>query len=625
MSQEKSTRASRIIYIIEVLNLTLISGILLGAIMALERTWKYDFKSLISIVVDMLRSDVNICLLLTLPAIFIYYLMFYVLSKIIKHSKLTCYLAGGIVMLPFFLLLGYRVNITYLPRFLEVTSIFWNIIISLGFLLLWFVISKLLFLWTKSRLLDKSGANIKILSNIRVFCLLLCLVLIVNILPYKINTSRIKDSKQVIILLIDALRADYLGCYGHDQVVSPNIDKFAEESVKFTQVISQSTFTKTSIASLFTSRYPYQHKVYWGNTMDESNNITSDILSEDENTLAEVLLQQAVVPVAWIHNPHLNSYMGFGQGFVEYHEQQGDINVINERFLKWLNDEGKDYRFFSYIHYIDLHDPYKPKPPYDTMYGVHSDFYSGIDFKNWGTYLHEIRSGERTLEQKDVDQLISYYNGLITYIDKKVGMLLNDLKNTGVYDNSLIILTADHGDGFMEHGFISHSTKPYDELLKVPLIIKFPDSEYAGKVIHDQVELIDIMPTILGFMGIEIVEGVEGTTLLNYLKQNAKVKEINLSQYSISEIAERDSYPISAVRTEDYKYIHFQNQEDEFYDLRTDPLEQNNIIDVNREEAEKFHKIQMKIVTERSKKSARKKTVLDKKTIKELKALGYIK
>jgi arylsulfatase A-like enzyme len=391
----------------------------------------------------------------------------------------------------------------------------------------------------------------------------------------------------------------------------------------FTQAISQATFTKTSISSLFTSLYPYQHGIYEGNTRDTEHNMTSDVLGEEETTLAEALLQNGFLTGAWVHNPHLRSFMGFSQGFVEYHDQEGGIEDINKKFIKWFNGIGKRHKFFVYIHYLDMHDPYRPKPPYDTMYGVYSDFYSGIDFNNWDTYQAEVRENKRKLEKKDVDQILAYYDGQLTYVDSQIGRLLEEFKRAGIYDNTLIILTADHGDGFMEHGFIGHSYKPYDELLRVPLIIKFPNSRYKGEVVKSQVRLIDIMPTILGSLGIKTDSKLSGFSLLNYLDDNRnKDKKIDFPQYAISEHNTRRISFVS-IRTERYKYIDYPDKKDELYDLSADPKEQSNLIDKRRDAAEKFHKTALDVAFERKQKDTGK-AVLDKKTVEELKALGYI-
>jgi arylsulfatase A-like enzyme len=175
----------------------------------------------------------------------------------------------------------------------------------------------------------------------------------------------------------------------------------------------------------------------------------------------------------------------------------------------------------------------------------------------------------------------------------------------------------------MEHGFIAHSTTPYDELIRVPLIIKFPNSLHRGKVIKNQVRLIDIMPTLLDFLKIKIDSNLEGFSLLNYLDFDAiKNNKIDFPEYAISEIGFYEVNPTVSIRTDEFKYIYFEDRRDEFYDLNLDSKEQNNIIDFKRDEAEKFYKIALDIKEKRKK--GVKEILPDENTIKELKSLGYI-
>jgi len=603
-------------YPIEVLTLTFLVGLVGGVALGLLRGWEYASNGLFSVTLDALRLSVNESVLVVFIPLVLYLAIFLVLYRMIRHAKWSSLISSAFVLLPLLLFLGYRINkINHISwsNFFRHEAIIFNLKVGIGFILLWLLVSIGLFIWTRWRILKTTTFSINGLGA------LLGIVLVFNASMLLFHRMYATDSPNVIILLIDALRADRLSCYGNSRNTSPNIDKFAKDSVLFTQAISQSTFTKTSVSSLFTSLYPYQHGVYEGNTRDTENNITSDVLGEEEMTLAEVLLQNGFLTMAWVHNAQLRSYMGFAEGFVEYDEPAGDIKSINKRFIRWIDWIGKRHRFFAYIHYLDLHDPYRPKPPYDTMYGVYSDVYSEIDFKDWGRHRKEIRENKRKLEKKDIDQLLAYYDGQLTYIDSQIGLLLEYLKKEGLYDNTLIIITADHGDGFMEHGFISHSNTPYDELLRVPLIIKFPKSVYAGKVVRSQVRLIDVMPTILDYLGIRTDSELSGFSLLNYLDDNRnKGKKIDFPKYAISE-----HHNTLSIRTEKYKYIHSPNKEDEFYDLSVDPKERNNIIDLRRDEAERFRKMALKVAQERKEKNTRK-AVLDKKTVEELKALGYV-
>ena len=599
-------------YFTEILTLTLLLGLVGGVVVGLVRGWKYALNGLFPLTLDTLKLSINESILIAFILLVICLLIFLALYRLIKHAKRSCLLSSAVVLFPILLFLGYRINQLYITGFFEPKAIISNLAIGVAFILLWFIAASGLFLWTRWRILKTTTVHIKGL------CALLAVVLVFNVVPLFHELYQ-RDNPNVIILLIDALRADHLSCYGNIRKTSPNIDEFAKDSALFTQAISQATYTKTSIASLFTSLYPYQHGVY-GDTVD---NITSDVLGEEEKTLAEDLLQNGFLTMAWVRNPHLRSYMGFAQGFVEYHDRQHEIEDINKRFIKWLIEVGKNHEFFAYIHYLDLHDPYRPKPPYDTMYGVYSNVYSGIDLKNWGTYLIDIRESKRKLEENDVEQLKAYYDGQLTYIDSQIGLLLDELKKLGLYDNTLIILTADHGDGFMEHGFISHSYKPYDELLRVPLIIKFPNSQFGGEIVRSQVRLIDVMPTILDLLRIKTDSKLSGFSLLNYLDDDRnKDKKIDFPTYAISEHNTR-RISFASIRTEKFKYIHFPDKEDEFYDLSIDPKEQNNIIDKRGDEAEKFNKMALGVAQERKQKDTGK-AVLDEQTVEELKALGYM-
>lgn len=385
--------------------------------------------------------------------------------------------------------------------------------------------------------------------------------------------ERGKDRQpDVLVLLVDALRADHVSSYGYERPTTPAIDSLAADGIRFSQAIAQSTFTKASIASLFTGRNPYQHGVYWGSHAETPDSITSDLLSLDEVTLAEVLQERGYLTNAWVQNSHLLDFMGFGQGFVDYHHQQGSIQQIHRRSFPFFRGGAKRYPFFTYLHYIDLHDPYRPKPPYDTLYGTHSDVYAGVDFSQWGAYLEAVRQGEQELSDADVEQMRAYYDGLIHMVDDEIARLLDELKSNGLYDDTLIILTSDHGDAFMEHGFISHSTTPYDELVLVPLIVKLPKQRQAGLVVDEQVRVIDIMPTILHAVGTRVPQDVAGCALQTLWGDDGPERDAACGE-AISEIATSGAYPTVAVRTAEGKYIHFEKQPDEFYDLVADPGE----------------------------------------------------
>ncbi len=445
----------------------------------------------------------------------------------------------------------------------------------------------------------------------------------------------------VIVLLIDALRADELSCYGYPRATTPALDALAEDSVLFEQAVSASTFTKSSIASLFTGRYPYQHGVYWGSHREEPSDpdsVTADLLSSQETTLAEAMRAHGYLTVAWVQNSHLRGGMGFAQGFVDYQDQQGNIGRINRRFGSWLSRAGRRYPFFAYLHYIDLHDPYRPAPPYATMFGGDAElsFYDGLDLAEWGAFLQAVRDGERTLSAAQLAQLRAYYDGQLRMIDDRIGELLARLKSEGRYDSSLIIVTSDHGDGFGEHGFISHSTAPYDELVRVPLIVKLPANRSAGRRLSEQVRLVDLYPTILDLAGVETgtaargQDGLAGCSLGPMIRLGHRPPEMAHCAEAVVEIAEEGAYPMVATRSERYKFIHHQHRADELYDLRRDPGEHRNLL---IEEAEpvaplsdeplRLQRLALAAVELRGERKA-ERVLLDAETIRALKALGYL-
>jgi arylsulfatase A-like enzyme len=592
--------------------LVFVSGLFAGVTVGLVRGWKYISKGLLLFTVDTLQLSVNESIFIALLFLLLYLLMFLAFRRLIKNVKWASFIASTLSCLPFILFWGYRINkenYVYLSTLFEWRSVILNLKIGLGFIVLWLLVSIGLFLWTRSRILKAKTVSMKPLG------LLLGLIIILNVPTYLFkNPSTVKrDSPNVIILLVDCLRADHLSSYGYSRNTTPNIDRFSKDSVLFTQAISQATFTKMSIASLFTSLYPYQHGVYRGagdSVNAQTGDVTTDVLGEEETTLAEVLSQNGFMTVGWVSVRHLVSYLGFAQGFIDYHEggYRNKIKNINKEFTEWAKRIGRKHEFFAYIHYIDLHSPYKPKPPYDTLYLSDGGKDEGKSKRERRAYI------QRAL-----------YDGQLTYIDSQIGVLLDELKKTGLYDNTLIVLTGDHGDAFGEHGFFTHSRAPYEELIRVPLIVKFPKSMYAGRVVKNQVRLIDVMPTILDFLKIKTDVKLSGFSLLNYLDNRGDVNhEVDFPKYAISEIYnQKEGMDAISIRTEQFKYIHFKNKGDELYDLRKDPAEKNNIIDQEPLVAEEFRKMLPPILAEKNQKRV-KKVTLDKETVKELKALGYI-
>jgi arylsulfatase A-like enzyme len=428
----------------------------------------------------------------------------------------------------------------------------------------------------------------------------------------------------VLVLLVDALGAEHLGAYGYPRDTTPHLDALAREGVLFREAIAASTFTKSSIASLFTGRFPYQHGVYWG-SRKEGERVTADLLVPQEVTLAEVLRDHGYLTAAWVQNSHLREVMGFGQGFVDYHDQQGGIARIHRRLAPFLTGPVGRYPSFVYLHYIDLHDPYRPAPPFATRFGDTAGAYDGIDLADWGAYLAAVREGREVVSAPRLAKLRALYDGQLAYVDQQIGRLLSRLRARGLYDEALVVVTADHGDGFGQHGFISHSAAPYEELVRVPLLLKLPRGRFAGTVVEDPVRLVDLLPTILEAVGIQdLPPDLAGCPLQPLFDPRARAAERDpRCATAVIEIAEDDGPPTLALRTAGWKYIRDGAGTEELYDLEGDPGETTDLAAGRPEELARFRAAAAEIDRTREG-GARSRIELDEQLREELKALGYL-
>ena len=452
---------------------------------------------------------------------------------------------------------------------------------------------------------------------------LLSLLCLLGLRGWLFRSGLEKQRSDVIVILIDALRADHLGSYGSSRDTSPALDRLAADGVQFDSTIAASTFTKSSIASLFTGRYPYQHGVYWGVWEDSAGALRSDLLSPSEVTLAEQFREHGYLTEAWVQNSHLRDFFGFGQGFIEYRDQQGHAKRINRLFRRFLDGAGSRYPFFAYLHYIDLHDPYRPPKQYRQMFGEPGSPYEGIDLESWGKYLAAVRKGEEVPDGARLAGFELLYDAQLRAIDEEIGALLEDLRRRGTYDDTLIVVTSDHGDAFGEHGVISHSTAPYDELIRVPWLMKLPANRFAGRVVTEQVSLVDLYPTLLDAIGVGTDDNVAGCS--RWAEVRGGVREDGACQIAISEIAESEGEaPTVGLRTSDWKLL--ASPEGELlFDLRLDPGELNDLsgTDASSPWLPTFRRLLQQIEVDRA--AARDRMVIDNATLEDLRSLGYVK
>ena len=446
------------------------------------------------------------------------------------------------------------------------------------------------------------------------------LLLAVNALAQYQKSARREEAVNVIVILIDALRSDHLGCYGYDKATSPALDKFARESVLFSNSFSQSTHTKPSTASLFTSLYPSQHDVLLGNRRDAAGNFFSDVLDESFKTMAEYLSEAGFNSAGFLDQGQLHAYMGFGQGFAYYNTYLKKAKQINNDFYRWLS-VNKHRKFFAYLHYLDVHAPYAPPPEYRDMFVTgKSSMVIPERVADWRKFKKKFDEIKDQLTQADIDWLKALYDAEIRALDDYLAALFSRMKEEGVYDNSLIIITADHGDSFMEHGEIDHGTTLYDEVLLVPLLIRFPHGEHAG-VIETPVQTIDVLPTILDYVGVN--------TENDLLMGRSLIAVLNEPEAFAGESIFSERMYLLSIRKGIYKLIYNKNtMHQELYDLSADPREQSNLLaGGNHTAIGDTLKAELLAWSEKVRhiRPARSGVKLDKETVDKLKSLGYIR
>ena len=422
-----------------------------------------------------------------------------------------------------------------------------------------------------------------------------------------IYTRRRDDQFNVILISIDTLRADRLGSYGYFRDTSPFIDSFAKEGSLFLNTIAQAPYTTPSHLSLFTSLYPsslgFRQIDFINNSLFVANNY---------NTLAEILKVNGYLTAAFTGGGFVSADYGFSQGFSFYNEKWEAIDEAYANTAAWFENHKKD-NFFLFFHTYEVHEYSKNE--------IYTDGINPLD---------------------KVGHQNAIYDGNIKFTDQYIGLLLHKLKKLNILDKTLIIITSDHGEEFWDHGLTSHGHILYDEMIRVPLIMRLPGIVPPKKVVTNQVRLIDIFPTILDILDIPNSESIKGKSLTYLFKQNNTDNLVAFSEGT-------RGYPMKSIRTGTHKYIYWLEGEElkksvsfhkqrppkrskagELYDLINDPQELKNIVIKEKQLALDFKKDIDSFIKynkeffNNSGKELKKELKIDEETKQRLRALGYI-
>jgi len=477
------------------------------------------------------------------------------------------------------------------------------------------------------------------------------IILIILSIQIGVRMDFVKQAKpNIVFILIDALRANHLGYYGYKRNTSPFIDSFAKKSALFSRAYSQESYTLASMPSFFTSTYPTIHNVLY--TKNGTGTGKLDRLAEDFITLPEILKKQGYFTAGFVFNPSLNAAMGLGQGFDIYDDNKEGFDYslppyqtfetakrIHHKVMRLLTSH-KKRPVFLYLHYRDVHFPYLPPPPYNTLYTniIPQEIQAEAE-KKWNCRANY----KDTLSRYGLDYIISQYDGEIRYVDDQLKRLFEELKKYNIsVDNSIFIITADHGEEFSNDkhpGYNEgrdHGGTLYEELIHIPLIISIP--HLNPKVITSYVDSIDILPTLLDildinwckysqFQGRSILPLLEGKDMPPkdiYSGGNHKRGVVISGDWKFH-IYDLGSKGIDMTKTRRYAHspdVNYEyNFQEELYNIKDDPLEQNSLIEVYPEIA---NQLRAKYLDWISKTGISKKAELDEKTKEKLRSLGYL-
>lgn len=428
----------------------------------------------------------------------------------------------------------------------------------------------------------------------------------------------------IILIVVDTLRPDHLGTYGYKKDTSPTVDALAEDGVVFENAFAQAPGTVPSVASLMSGYLPHEVQVYTNNHP----------LPFEVKTMAEYLKDDGYSTYAVIGNFMLEMKKKFFQGFDVYDDRMEDTEIVRNmseriaenqtrRAIELLKEQKSkgDGKFFMWLHYQDPHGPYMPPPPYNEMFYDKNEKPRDLPVGDKNKGLNIIPKYQKLGDHTDTAYYISQYDGEIRYFDQHLKRLIDTLKELDMYDDSMIIFTADHGEGMGEHGlYFAHEDYLYDSLIHVPLIVKYDKKGVRRK---ENVQLMDLLPTILSVAGIPGDPGFRGK---NILMEQPVDREI-FSHYSMRDNKAFEEKDISALIVDNYKII-YERGKMNFYNIKNDPNEEHDISG-KPEVAGRLKEMKKRLLAIRSVdtlklKSSNKASDLSEEEKEKFRSLGYL-
>lgn len=422
------------------------------------------------------------------------------------------------------------------------------------------------------------------------------------------------EKLSVVIVDIDTLRADHLGCYGYHRPTSPIIDRFAEESIRFAWAFAQAPNTPPSQSSIFTGLYPTTH----GRIRDE------DVLPEGVITLAEVMSAGGYATAGFVDGANMSGLFGMAQGYDSYDHEGGRLNAIGPKVLRWLERHDPAQPFLLLVHTYDTHAPYDDNPePYYSM------FLDGLelpseDFRSRMTRIMEDRRLSKytdhpfTLTPVELEYAKAMYDGGIRVVDDWFGQLLDLLRRRDILNRTIVVFISDHGDEFEEHDSVFHERLEVP-VTHIPFMIRLPHGR-DRRVVEETVESVDMMPTLLDLLGLPTPRFLHGRSLLPLLRGCGTYRQLAFGE------SPWFGRQITVADSEFHLVFAQKGEKAQLYRYRDDPAEQHDLagelVAPRDRLLQEIHQWKRRVETCRI--EAEPQAQLDEGTASQLRALGYL-
>ncbi|MBW2535539.1 MAG: sulfatase, partial [Deltaproteobacteria bacterium] len=428
----------------------------------------------------------------------------------------------------------------------------------------------------------------------------------------------------VVVVLIDTLRADRLASYNPEtRVRTDHLDRLAKEAVLFERCTTPENWTKPAIASLLSGLYPETHR-----TKGDRDTLPASVVMASEH-----FRELGFATAGFVANGYVSGKFGFEEGWGTWtnYVREGKRNraqFVVDDAVAWLGRRPAGKPFFLYVHTIDPHVPYIPPKDYWREYDP-APYNGPVSPTQTAKLLEQVKTGKVKLNERDKIRLEALYDGEITYHDDHLARLYEALDRAGLLDDTLLVVTSDHGEEFFEHGSVGHGHSLYEELLHVPLYVRLPGAA-AGQGIRvpHEVSLTDVLPTACEVAGVECPDGVEGRSLVPLLEGAVTDRwpSVGFSDFLVGQ---------RAARMGRYKLI-YRGLNPYLYDLETDPRETEDLREklpvayaALRDALGRHQRRFVGVVAEGKpvrKQAAHEagKAVIDPETKKQLEKLGYM-